>query len=181
VALGGIGFLVPLAFNPEVYAQFLELTRVESLAHFSTSTLGSLLRLAAGDPSRFGLQFLPMVLGLAYLATRLRRNRFAEWDWGLEMPGLVVVSVATAAYGWMYDQVVLLVAALPMFALAIRAGGTRLTGVIVFWTITGVVLFGQAYRGVNSFWYFWLPHAYVAALLLFGPRFENSRGNRAPG
>ena len=168
VALGGIGFLVPLAFNPAVYAQHFELSQVVSLTHFPTSTLGSLLRLAARDPNRFGLQFVPMVLGLAYLATRLRRSRFAEWDWDREMPLLVVVSLATAAYGWVFDQVVLLVAAIPMFAVAIRAGGVRLVAMIGFWTVTGAIAFTQAFRGVNSFWYFWIPFAFLLAMIVLG-------------
>ena len=168
VVLGGIGSLVPLAFNPAVYAQYFELSRVAPLAQFTTSTLGALLRLAARDPSRFGLQFLPIVLGLASLATRLRRSRFAEWDWEREMPLLVVVSLATAAYGWVFDQVVLLVAAIPMFAVAIRAGGVRLVAMIGFWTVTGAIAFAQAFRGVNSFWYFWIPFAFLAAMIVLG-------------
>ena len=167
-ALGGLGFLVPLAFNPAVYTQFVELTRVESLTHFSTSTLGAALRLAADDVSRLRLQFVPMVLGLAYLATRLRRNRFAEWDWERELPMLVVVSVATAAYGWVFDQVVLLVAAIPMCAVAIRAGGIRLTAMIGFWTVTGAIAFAQAFKGVNYFWYFWIPPAFLIAMIVLG-------------
>jgi hypothetical protein len=169
VALGSVGFLVPLAFNPAIYAQHFEFSRVESLTHFTTSTLGALLRLAAGDSSRFGLQFVPMILGLTYLATRLRRSRFAEWDWDQEMPLLVVVSLATAAYGWVFDQVVLLVAAIPMFAVAIRAGGVRLVAMIGFWSVTGVIAFTQAFRGVNSFWYFWIPFAFLAAMIVLGP------------
>ena len=175
VALGGIGFLVPLAFNSAVYAQFLELTRVESLTHFSTSTLGTLLRLAARDPNRFGLQFVPMLLGLAYLATRLRRNRYVDWDWEREMPMLVVVSVATAAYGWVFDQVVLVVAAIPMFAVAIQSGGIRLIAMIGFWTVTGAIAFAQAFMGVNSLWYFWIPFAFLIAAVVAGPGFRHHR------
>jgi hypothetical protein len=175
VALGGIGVLVPLAFNPDVYAQFAELTRTESLTHFSTSTLGTLLRIAARDPSRFGLQFLPMVLGFAYLATRFRRNRSTSWDWEREMPLLVVVSLATAAYGWVFDQVVLLVAAISMFGVAIQAGGIRLAAMIGFWTFTGAITFAQAFRGVNSFWYFWLPFAYLLAAVFVSPAFRHAR------
>jgi len=173
VALGGIGFIVPLAFNPAVYAQHFALSQDQSLTHFTTSTLGALLRLAAGDSSRFGLQFVPMVLGLAYLATRLRRSRLAEWDWDREMPLLVVVSLATAAYGWVFDQVVLVVAAIPMFVAAIRAGGIRLVAMIGFWTVTGAIAFAQAFRGVNSFWYFWIPFAFLVAAVLSGPGFRD--------
>ncbi len=168
MALGGIGFLVPLAFNPSVYAQYLELSRVESLDHFSTSTLGTLLRVATGHRSRFGFQFVPMVLGLSYLAIRLRKNRLAKWDWDREMPLLVVMSVTTAAYGWVFDQVVLLVAAIPMFVAAIRAGGARLFAMVGFWTIVGGVAFVQAFRGVNSLWYYWIPFAFLVALIGLG-------------
>jgi hypothetical protein len=173
VALGGIGLLVPLALNPAVFAQFAELTREESLTHFSTSTLGTLLRIATRDPSRFGLQFVPMVLGFAYLATRLRRNRYSEWDWEREMPLLVVVSLATAAYGWAFDQVVLLVAAISLFAVAIQTGGIRLVAMIGFWAVTGAITFAQLFMGVNSFWYFWLPFAYLLAAVISSPAFRH--------
>lgn len=173
VALGGIGFLVPMLFNPSVYAQYLELSRVQSLAHFTTSTLGALLRRATGDPSHFGLQFVPTVLGLAYLAARLRRNRNSEWDWDREMPLLIVVSLATAAYGWVFDQVVLLVAAIPMFAMAIRAGGVGLLAMTGFWLVTGAIAFAQGFLGVNAFWYFWIPFAFLVAAVAVGPGFRH--------
>lgn len=175
VVLGGIGLLVPLAFNPSVYAQHLELSRSASLSHFTTSTLGQMLRLATGDPSKFGFQFVPMILGLAYLATRLRRTRHADWDWNREMPLLVVMSVATAAYGWLFDQVVLLVAAIPMFVSAIQAGGIRLLAMIGFWTIIGGVCFVQAFQGVNAMWYFWIPFAFLAAASVSSPGFRHRR------
>lgn len=175
VALGGVSLLVPLAFNPSVYAQHFALTRNASLTHFTTSTLGQMLRLATGDLSRFGFQFVPMVLGLSYLATRLRRNRHAVWDWNREMPFLVIVSVATAAYGWLYDQVVLLVAAIPMFSAAIRFGGGRLAAMIGFWAITGAIAFEQAISGVNSMWYFWIPFAFLAAAVVSSPGFRHRR------
>jgi hypothetical protein len=168
VALGSIGLLVPLVFNPAIYSQFAELTRNESLTHFSTSTLGTLLRLAARDPSRFGLQFVPMVLGFAYLAARLRRTRDSAWIWEREMPLLVVVSLATAAYGWVFDQVVLLVAATSMFAVAIRSGGIRLAAMSAFWMGAGAIAFTQAFMGVNSLWYFWIPFAFLAAMIVLG-------------
>jgi hypothetical protein len=173
--------LVPLGFNTGVYGQYLQMSRTESLAHFSTSTLGTLLRIAAGDPSRFGLQFLPMVLGFAYLATRLRRYRNSAWNWGREMPALVTVSVATAAYGWVFDQVVLLVAGLPLLAAAFGTGGIRLLAMLAFWLGVGALAFTQAFRAVNSFWYFWMPHAFLAALLLSGSSFRHSaRTGRPP-
>jgi hypothetical protein len=165
--------VVPLAFNPSIYAAYLEMGRVEPMWHFTTSTLGTLLRVATGDRSRFRLQFLPMVLGFAYLATRFKRYRGSEWNWLREMPALVTVSVATAAYGWVFDQVVLLVAAIPMLAIAFRSGGRRLAVTLVFWILITVISFEQAFRSVNSFWYFWIPHAFLLGLMLLGSSFHN--------
>jgi hypothetical protein len=167
--------VVPLAVDPAIYRRYLEMGSVEPMWHFSTSTLGTLLRVATGDPSRFGFQFLPMVLGFAYLATRLRRYRGSEWNWLREMPALVTVSVATAAYGWVFDQVVLLVAAIPMLAIAFRSGGRRLAATLVFWLLITVISFEQALRSVNSFWYFWMPHAFLLGLMLLGTSFRHER------
>ena len=178
VSLAGIAFLIPLIFNPAVYAQYLELSRTESLTHFSTSTLGTLLRMAARDPSRFGMQFIPMVLGIAFLATRLRRNRGSHWAWEKEMPALVAVSVATAAYGWLFDQVVLLVTGLSMLAIAMRAGGLRPLVFACFWIVIGAICLEQARRSVDPFWYYWIPIAFLVALLVSGSSSGNSAGTR---
>jgi hypothetical protein len=169
--------LVPLAFDPSLFGQYFEMLHTESLEHFSTSTLGTLLRIAAGDPSRFGLQFLPMVLGFAYLLTRLRRRRGSEWSWEREMPALVTVSAATAAYGWLFDYVVLLIAALPMLDIATRNGGLRLAFTVAFWLVITAFSYWQALQSVNALWYFWMPHAFVVALLLLGTSFRHHRSS----
>ena len=176
--LAGTACLIPLIFNPAVYAQYFEMSRTESLTHFSTSTLGTLLRIAARDPNRFGLQFLPMFLGLAFLAARLRRRRGAEWAWEEEMPALATVSVATAAYGWVFDQVVLLVTGLSILAVAARTGGRRLLLVLLFWLAIDAIGFEQARRGVDPLWYFWIPFAFLFALLAFRMDFGHSAGDQ---
>jgi heme/copper-type cytochrome/quinol oxidase subunit 2 len=167
--------LVPLAFNPLLYGHYLEMLSTVSLRQFSTSTAGSMLRIATGDPSRFGLQFLPMVLGLAYLLARLRRRRGSEWNWEREMPALVTISVATAAYGWLFDYVVLLIAALPILVIAIHGGGVRLAYTVAFWLLITAVSYGQVLQSVNSFWYVWIPWAFLPFL----PRL--SRGPQGSG
>jgi hypothetical protein len=174
-AIAALLCLTPLVLDPAIYTRYLEMGRVEPMWHFSTSTLGTMLRIATGDPSRFGFQFLPMFLGFAYLATRLRRYRGSQWNWEREMPALVTVSVATAAYGWVFDQVVLLVAATPMLAIALRSGVSARVVTLIFWLLITVVSFEQAIRSVNSFWYFWMPHAFLIALLLFGMSFRHHR------
>jgi hypothetical protein len=177
-AVAALFCLIPLVLDPAIYTRYLEMGRVEPMWHFSTSTLGTVLRIATGDPSRFGFQFLPMVLGFAYLATRLRRYRGSQWNWEREMPALVTVSIATAAYGWVFDQVVLLVAAIPMLAIAFRSGVSARVVALIFWLLITLVSFEQALQSVNALWYFWMPHAFLVALLLLGTSFRHHRGSR---
>jgi hypothetical protein len=158
--------LVPLALNPSIFGQYVEMLHTVSLQPFSTSTLGYVLRISTGNWGQFWLQYVPMVLGLAYLASRLRRVRDYEWSWEREMPALVSVSVATSAYGWPFDQVVLLVAALPMLALAIGTGGKRLALTLTFGLLVTAVSYWQALHAVNARWYFWIPLAFLLALAL---------------
>ena len=76
--------------------------------------------------------------------------------------------------------VVLLVAGLPLLASAFRAGGIRLLAMLAFWLGVGAVAFAQAVLAVNSFWYFWMPHAFLVALLLSGSSFRHSARTRQP-
>ena len=165
--------LVPLAFNPSLFGQYVHMLRTVSLEPYSTSTLGSVLRVSTGDWGLFRLQYLPMVIGFAYLASRLRRLRDFEWNWEREMPALVSVSVATAAYGWHFDQVVLLVAAIPMLAVAVNAGGRRLAFTLTFGLLVTAVSYWQALHAVKARWYFWIPLAFLVALALIGRSSRN--------
>jgi hypothetical protein len=36
-----------------------------------------------------------------------------------------------------------------------------------------VIAFTQAFRGVNSFWYFWIPFAFLIAAVLSSPVFRH--------
>lgn len=163
VLAGAVSCLVPVVFNPHVYAEYLQLDRWELLRDYSSSTLGAALRLVSGEIDRFRLQFIPMIPGVAYLAARLWSKRLEAWDWEREMPMLVAVSVATAAYGWVFDQVLLLVTAIPMIVVSIRERGWRLAVVVGFGTATTIATFYLASQDVNYFWYFWLPVVFVVA------------------
>ena len=38
-----------------------------------------------------------------------------------------------------------------------------------FWSVTGAIAFTQAIREVYAFWYFWIPLAFLAAMIVLGP------------
>ena len=98
--------------NPHVFEQYLDAFRTSSVGHFLPPTLGMLLRLAFGE-ELFWLSYLPPLAGLVWAAQHYWRHR-RNWRWEDEAPLLVLVSCVTSPYGWIYDQVALV---LPMMAL----------------------------------------------------------------
>lgn len=121
--------LIPLAWNPEVWRQYVEATRASSSASHWTldqwrhPTLGYAIRMALpGQP--FNAMFLPcVVLSLGFPAYWWARRR--GWDWAVETPRLVSASLLVAPYGaWGHDLVVLLV---PLTQAAVWAVEARLS------------------------------------------------------
>jgi len=124
--------LIPLAWNPDVWTQYLEATGAGAAASHNTihewvhPTLGYAIRQALpGEP--FRAMFLPLLAVLPVMAIHWYRRR-ASWNWTTELPRVVIVSLLAAPYGaWGFDLVVLLIPVvqaaawlIPHRALAIR-------------------------------------------------------------
>jgi hypothetical protein len=117
VAAGGLALVIfgviPLPWNPEVWSQYREaMTATSSPSHptprdWIHATAGYQLRQALpGQP--FEVMFVPLVLAVPFTVIywRLRQT----WDWEIEMPRLVLLSLLAAPYGaWGFDLVLLLV------------------------------------------------------------------------
>lgn len=103
-ALIGASGLV-LLFAPDLLANYLTGAARPPL-YWATPTLGAWLRLLFG-PERRWLQFLPPLLGGLFLLAWLWRRR-GPWRWEAATAPLLVASALTAAFGWSWDQVVLL-------------------------------------------------------------------------
>ena len=124
--------LIPLAWNPDVWSQYREATGAGAAASHNTirewvhPTLGYAIRQALpGEP--FRAMFLPLLAVLPLVAIHWYRRR-ADWNWTVELPRVVIVSLLAAPYGaWGFDRVVLLIPVVqaavwlvPYRALAIR-------------------------------------------------------------
>jgi hypothetical protein len=170
VVLGGsvVGLacaLVPLVFNPDVWQQYVDAMANRTPEEWLMPTLGSLLRLAFGE-GMFGLQFVPVLAGLAWFARHWKR-RESTWDWGEELPLLLLVSFLTAPYGaWPFDMVLLLPA---VVFVALRAEAPRRKPVIAALVAVNVGCLVLNVFKISSFWFIWVSPA-VLLLYVVGMR-----------
>jgi len=100
-----------MAANPRVWEQYAYAVTHYPPKDWATPTLGGFLRLLLGV-EHFWLQFLPPALGLLWLLFYWRRHR-RVWQWEQHIPLLVLISATTAAYGWTFDLLVMLIALIP--------------------------------------------------------------------
>lgn len=110
-----IGLLIGLVavINPSTFRAYLDLAG-GPYSHLYPSAAGAILRLPFGTANTFYLQFLPVLFGLAWLALYL--NRQIAIDLEHAMPMLIGVSVLTTPWGWLFDQALLAVPVVALFA-----------------------------------------------------------------
>jgi hypothetical protein len=146
-----------LACNAAVFGQYLDLMLHRPPEVYRTPTLGTLLREVFGGP--FSVQYLALVPGLVWLAVHALRHR-RNWEWGRQLPLLLLVSLLTAPYGaWPFDLVLLLVP-----VLRVAAAGDSVPGRSAYLAInvTAAVLVA---RFVHFFWFLWMTPALLAVYL----------------
>ena len=130
-----LGSLAAIAIDPGALSQYLSLVRSGYVWEYS-SGVGGVLRSWLAPQSHL-LQFVPMLPGLAGLAIYWRRYRL-DWTWRDRLPMVLSLSVLTAAYGWPFDEVVLLVPVLMIAAGSIYDG--RKLRTFVWWLVAMFVV-----------------------------------------
>jgi hypothetical protein len=139
--------------------------------HYMPPTLAAVLRLLI-DPSNARIQIaLPMVVELVTLAWLVVRR--PAIDWRTWLGPVVLVSVPTAAYGWCFDQVVLLIPYLAVVAWLARPGSgptwrKGLVAAILSATAAGMVAVNVAKCYDVAF--AWSPTALALAFAIARPR-----------
>jgi hypothetical protein len=106
----GLSILLEIAiaalFNPAIARQYLQALQEYPPNQWATPTLGYYLRLIFGV-DKFWLQFLPAIMGICWYGFHWQKNR-KLWNWRKEIPLLILVSIVTASYTWVHDQIVLI-------------------------------------------------------------------------
>lgn len=153
----GAALVIPWLVNPAVFQQYLVATTQYPPAEWMTPTLGGLLRYWLG-PDHFWLQFAPMVFGGLWGIGYWLRNR-TSWQWCQHLPLLILVSLATSAYGWNFDQVISLVALIPLAQVLLHGSlSWRKWGLVgSYIVVNGLLLFSN----FQQLWYWWVAPCFL--------------------
>ena len=150
--------LTPLCWNAAIYTQYAELLSSHAVvqpAEWATPTLGTAMGVLLSDPNG-AMRWLPSALGALWLLWYWSLHR-AAWNWILETPLILLVSVATASFAWTFDQVILLPAAVQCAVWMTNETlpqQQRLIVICLYLIFAAVLVVGKMI-GVNDFWYFW--------------------------
>jgi hypothetical protein len=164
VGLGLAMTLLPLLFNPDVWADYLRALRRPAddnhppLSGWRNPLIGFFVRDAL-DISRFWIQMVPtaVVAALTPLYWWPRRHL---WDWPAELPRLLLAGLIAAPYGaWEHDLTVLLVVVFAVLPGLVREGWTPRTVALA----VGYLLWcGAAWAVTTSEYFVWMtPTAVV--------------------
>ncbi len=168
VVLGGFGLTliaamgVVWAVNPALIDQYTYALANYPPAQWATPTFGALLRVWLGV-EKFWLQFVPSAFGALWFLFYWRTQR-VEWDWTEQIPVLVLVSVATAAYGWTFDHTVSLLAIVQALIWLTRRRLSWATGGLLgaYVALMGVSLFSS----MDQLWYWWMASWFLGWYLV---------------
>lgn len=139
VAVGvSTALAVALAANPEVLGQYLTAVREYPPDYFLAPTAGVLARVLIGWDKSWP-QFVPAIFGSVWFWWYWRKHG-SNWDWRNALSPVLIVSALTAAYGWSFDQVVLVVPMLWMMRELVRSRSLATGGGLVFFVAGSVLL-----------------------------------------
>jgi len=171
---------IALLFNSAVMTQYLEMIRDQAPPLFwLTPTLGTFIRGKLGQ-TQVWLQFVPMVGGAAWFF-HYWKTRQLTWEWSREMPILVLVSMATTSYAWLFDQVVLLPFILQALFWVLAGRNYRLKVLVLsgYTLINGLLLILIAFKTEHSY-YVWLAPVWLAGYLFLRARLQPTRSDAMP-
>jgi len=158
--------LIPLWWNAAIYTRYAELLSSHAVVQpteWATPTLGTALGVLLGDPNG-PMRWLPSALGALWLIWHWSVHR-AGWNWIVETPLVLLVSVTTASFAWTFDHVILLPAVVQCavwMANETFSQQQRFIMICLYLIFAAALVVGKTIA-VNDFWYFW----FAPMLLLF--------------
>lgn len=160
------GIVLPLLIsslpNIHLMSQYIYATINYPPKQWQTATLGLPLRLLFGQ-DLFFLQFVPSFIGVIWL-TGFWFTKQSRWNWPAFMPLIIVVSVATAAYGWAFDVSVIVFAIVQTVTIFNFKKWT--TQSITIFTTFWIISLLNAFLSKPQEWFWWLGSFYLVWYIL---------------
>jgi len=166
LALGISGLfatIMPWVINSGLIHQYLHAMGKPDFINWATPTLGTVLRILF-DSDKIWLQFMPPLVGFIWFLQYWPTHR-RDWNWGKEMPLLLLISLVSTPFGWGFDQVVLLVAVIQVSVWMFYCGRNKDRT----WT-------AASYLGINAlaaffpfkgeFWLVWMAPCFLVWYLI---------------
>jgi hypothetical protein len=162
---GGLALasLTPLLLNPHLWRNYLDLTGSGEVLRNPSPNFGTLLRMQLGNHA--WLQYVPLLVGIPWLVAFWRARR-ACWSWSGHLPLVLLVSLVTTAYGWLFDQLVLLPAVMQVAVPLLRRRRLRFQALTAYLGTSALMMLfvimrktGTAYAWTAPAWlalYIWL-------------------------
>ena len=126
-----------LLLDRHVIDQYWELARGPYAQVIPSGIVAPIRKLFGGGV--FWLQFVPPLLGIIWFSEYWRHHQ-DNWSWQESMPALVTASVLTSAYGWLFDQAVLVLPVIALAAAGACAQGHLPRRLVVLYTFLNCML-----------------------------------------
>jgi len=122
-AMATLGVLTAIAlpFDPRLIQHYRELATSPYMQLFPSGIMWG-PRMLLGGVGTFWIEFVPPVIGLTWFLFYWRKQK-EPWSWTERLPLIITVSVLTSAYGWLFDQTLLVAAVMYIAAKAARPLG----------------------------------------------------------
>ena len=159
------GSLLALTMNPNVFQDYALSANNQPPTVWVTATIGAIIRLCFGA-NQIWYQFVPFALGVAWFGWYWANN-YQTWSWRYHMPLIVLASMVSAPFGWSFDQIVLLLAILPITIWLIRDSNQMVITIFtaVYFLIQGLI-FAINLLGLNYIWLVWVPPTFTMLYLI---------------
>lgn len=163
-ALVGVIFTITLTsilvylVNPTTFENYLYATRNYPPVAWATPTVGGIIRYFFGQDV-FWCQFVAPILGIFWGGIYYYTHRL-KWVWAEEIPLICLLSIATAAYGWLYDQVLVMFALLQV-AIWFGVSGRTRSKLLLLISYVGINLL-VSISDASQLWFFWLAPTLLA-------------------
>ena len=96
-------------------------------------------RMLLGGVGTFWIEFIAPVVGLIWFLFYWRKQK-ESWAWTERLPLILTVSVLTSAYGWLFDQTILVPAVIYVAARAAKPLGRFPVNMVLTYTAMNCLL-----------------------------------------